>query len=162
KKIMMLGCLLGALTYFPLFKAMTNAANPGLARFAETTHITVTATDCRVHLFPNPTTVFTDCDKARDLLQKRSLPYDTLEGEPGAKPITRINDVEIVGVDEAKVAATLKALNYPAKPNPAEVNVPLLILLVFIQVIFVTMVYGPIAAFLVELFPARIRYTSMS
>jgi MFS family permease len=162
KKIMMAGCLLGAATYFPLYRAMTQAANPALAAFSEANHISVTATDCRVHLFPNPTTVFSDCDKAKDLLYKRSLSYETIEGAPGAKPITKINDVEIVGVDEAKVAATLKALNYPAKPNPADVNTPVLILLVLIQVLFVTMVYGPIAAFLVELFPARIRYTSMS
>ena len=162
KKIMMAGCLLGALTYFPLFHAMTNAANPVLGRFADSTQITVTANDCRVHLFPTPKTVFTDCDKARDLLYKRSLSFDTVDGVAGAKPITKINGIEIVGVDEPKLAATLQALNYPAKPNPADVNMPVLILLVLIQVIFVTMVYGPIAAFLVELFPARIRYTSMS
>jgi MFS family permease len=162
KKIMMAGCLLGAVTYFPIYKAMTHAANPALAAFADRAKITVTATDCRVHLFPNPKTEFSDCDKAIDLLAKRSLSFDKVEGAAGAKPITKINDVEIVGVDEAKVTATLKALNYPAKANPAEVNIPVLILLVLIQVIFVTMVYGPIAAFLVELFPARIRYTSMS
>jgi len=162
KKIMMAGCLLGAVTYFPLYHAMTNAANPALGHFADTTKITVTATDCRVHLFPTPRTVFTDCDKARDLLYKRSLSFDRIEGAEGAKPITSINGVEIVGVDEAKLAATLQALSYPTKPNPADINVPLLILLVLVQVIFVTMVYGPIAAFLVELFPARIRYTSMS
>ena len=162
KKIMMAGCLLGAVTYFPLYHAMTNAANPALGHFADTTKITVTATDCRVHLFPTPSTVYSDCDKARDLLYKRSLSFDRIEGAEGAKPITSINGVEIVGVDEAKLAATLQALNYPTKPNPADINVPLLILLVLVQVIFVTMVYGPIAAFLVELFPARIRYTSMS
>ena len=162
KKIMMVGCLLGAVSYFPLYHAMTNAANPALGRFADSTKITVTATDCRVHLFPTPSTVFTDCDKARDLLYKRSLSFDTIEGVPGAKPITSINGIDVVGVDDAKLAATLQSLNYPAKLNRADVNVPLLILLVLIQVIFVTMVYGPIAAFLVELFPARIRYTSMS
>jgi MFS family permease len=162
KKIMMAGCLLGAVTYFPLYKAMTNAANPALGKFAETTHITVTATDCRVHLFPTPKTVFTECDKARDLLAKRSLSFDVIPGVEGAKTVTNINGVEIVGVDEPKLVATLAALKYPAKPNPADVNVPVLILLVLVQVIFVTMVYGPIAAFLVELFPARIRYTSMS
>jgi MFS family permease len=162
KKIMMAGCLLGALTYFPLYSAMTHAANPALAAFAARTQITVTASDCRVHLFPTPKTVYTDCDKARDLLQKRSLSFDRIESAEGAKPITNINGVEIVGVDEPKLVATLNALGYPAKPNPDDVNMPLLILLVLIQVIFVTMVYGPIAAFLVELFPARIRYTSMS
>jgi len=161
KKIMMAGCLLGALTYFPIYKAMTNAANPALGQFAKNTTITVTATDCRIHLFPLPTTVFTDCDKAKDLLYKRSLKYDTIEGAPGAKPITNINGVEIVGVDEPKVAATLNAMGYPTKP-PTDINMPVLVLLVLVQLIFVTMVYGPIAAFLVELFPARIRYTSMS
>ena len=162
KKIMMAGCLLGALTYFPLYKAMTHYANPALEAFADKTKISVTATDCKMHLFPNPKTVFSDCDKAQDLLAKRSLSFETIEGAPGAKPITKINDVEIVGVDEPKLVATLKAMSYPAAAKPEDVNVPMLILLVFIQVIFVTMVYGPIAAFLVELFPARIRYTSMS
>jgi len=162
KKIMMAGCLLGALTYRPIYQAMTHAANPSLEAFAARTTITVTASDCRVHLFPLPTTVYTPCDKARDLLQKRSLSFDRIEGAAGAAPITKINEVEIVGVDEPKLAATLNGMGYPAKPNPADVNMPLLILLVLVQVIFVTMVYGPIAAFLVELFPARIRYTSMS
>jgi len=68
----------------------------------------------------------------------------------------------IEGWDEAKLSAALKSLGYPAAANPADIRVPILILLVFIQVIYVTMVYGPIAAFLVELFPTRIRYTSMS
>jgi MFS family permease len=162
KKIMMLGCLLGAVTYFPLYKGMTHAANPALERFAAATQISVTASDCRVHLFPTPKTVYTDCDKVRDLLAKRSLSFESIEGAPGAPPITKINGTEIVGVDEAKLSATLASLGYPAKPNPDDVNMPVLILLVLIQVIFVTMVYGPIAAFLVELFPARIRYTSMS
>jgi MFS family permease len=162
KKIMMAGCLLGALSYFPIYKAMTHAANPALARFTAATQISVTASDCRVHLFPHPKTVFTDCDRVHDLLAKRSLSFESIEGVEGAMPITNINGVTIFGIDEPKLAATLSALGYPAKPNPADVNMPVLILLVLIQVIFVTMVYGPIAAFLVELFPARIRYTSMS
>jgi MFS family permease len=162
KKIMLAGCLLGAATYFPLYRAMTHYANPALEKFAASTQVTVTATDCQMHLFPNPKTVFSDCDKVQDLLSKRSLSFETIEGTPGAKAITKINGVEIVGADEPKLVATLKALNYPTAAKPEEVNIPMLILLVFIQVVFVTMVYGPIAAFLVELFPARIRYTSMS
>jgi MFS family permease len=162
KKIMMAGCILGALTYFPLYRAMTHYANPALESFQEKVKVSVVATDCQMHLFPNPKTVFSDCDKVQDLLAKRSLSFETTDGVPGAKPITKINDVEIVGVDEPKLVATLKGLSYPAAAKPEEVNVPMLILLVFIQVVFVTMVYGPIAAFLVELFPARIRYTSMS
>ena len=106
--------------------------------------------------------MFSECDKVQDLLSKRSLSFETTDGAPRREADHEINDVEIVGVDEPKLVATLKALSYPAAANPDEVNIPMLILLVFIQVVFVTMVYGPIAAFLVELFPARIRYTSMS
>jgi MFS family permease len=162
KRIMMTGCLLGALTYFPIYKAIAHYGNPALERFSERTQITVKATDCQVHLFPNPKTVYSECDKVQDFLSKRSLSYVTIEGAPGARPITTMNDTEVQGWDEAKLTATLKALNYPATADPADVNVPMLILLVFIQVAYVTMVYGPIAAFLVELFPTRIRYTSMS
>jgi MFS family permease len=162
KKIMLAGCLLGAVTYFPLYRAMTHFANPALERFAASTQISVTATDCRIHLFPNPKTVFSECDKVQDSLARRSLSFDTIAGPATARPVTRINGVEIVGFDEAKLAAELTRLGYPATAKPEDVNVPMLILLVFIQVVFVTMVYGPIAAFLVELFPARIRYTSMS
>jgi hypothetical protein len=98
----------------------------------------------------------------QDFLSKRSLSFDTTDGEEGAKAVTHINDATIVGFDEPKLTAALKTLNYPATAKAEDVNVPVLILLVFIQLIYVTMVYGPIAAFLVELFPARIRYTSMS
>src|SRR4051812_32017290 len=162
KKIMLAGCLLGAVTYFPIYRAMTHYANPALEAFAARTQVSLTADNCQMHLFPNPKTVFSPCDKVQDFLSKRSLSFDTTGGEEGAKAITHINDATIVGFDEPKLTAALKTLGYPATAKPEDVNVPMLILLVFIQVVFVTMVYGPIAAFLVELFPARIRYTSMS
>jgi len=162
KRIMMAGCLLATVTYFPIYRAMTHFGNPALESFADKTRIELTAVDCQVHLFPNPKTTYSDCDRVRDFLSKRSLSYSTIVGEPGAKPATRINDLVIGGWDEVKLTATLKSLGYPASANPDEVNVPMLILLVFIQLVYVTMVYGPIAAFLVELFPTRIRYTSMS
>jgi len=164
KKIMLAGCLLGAVTYFPIYKAMTHFANPALERFAAGTKISLSASNCQIHLFPNPKTVYSECDKVQDFLSKRSLSFETVEGQggAGAKAITHINDATIVGWDEAKLTGALKTLGYPAAAKPDDVNVPVLILLVFIQLIYVTMVYGPIAAFLVELFPARIRYTSMS
>lgn len=162
KRIMMAGCLLGALTYFPIYRAMAHYGNPDLESFGERTQIALKATNCEVHLFPNPKTVYSECDKVQDYLSKRSLSYVTTEGAPGARPITTMNDVVIEGWDEAKLTATLKSLNYPPSADPAKVNVLMLILLVFVQVVYVTMVYGPIAAFLVELFPTRIRYTSMS
>jgi MFS family permease len=162
KKIMMAGCILGALTYFPIFKAMTHFGNPALEAFAANTKIHVTAEDCQVHLFPNPKTVYSDCDKVQDFLAKRSLSFETVDGLPGQKPITRINDVVIEGFDEKKLTETLKSMNYPTSAKPEDVNSFMLTLLVLLQIIYVTMVYGPIAAFLVELFPTRIRYTSMS
>jgi MFS family permease len=162
KKIMLAGCLLAAATYFPIYRAMTHYGNPKLEAFTASTPILLTATDCRVHLFPNPKTQYSECDRVEDFLSKRSLSYETREGTIGSRPVTRIREVEIDGWDEAKLAGTLKSLGYPASPSAADVNVLMLILLVFIQVLYVTMVYGPIAAFLVELFPTRIRYTSMS
>jgi MFS family permease len=162
KKLMLGGCLLGAVTYFPIYRAMTHFGNPALEHFAAGTKISLVATDCRMHLFPNPKTHYSECDKVQDFLSKRSLSFDTTEGAPGAKPITTLNGLAITGWDEAKLGAALKALGYPKEAKEEDVNVPMLILLVFIQIVYVTMVYGPIAAFLVELFPARIRYTSMS
>jgi len=162
KRIMMAGCLLAALTYFPIYKAMMHFGNPALEKFAESTKISLVASNCQVHLFPNPKTVYSECDKVQDFLSKRSLSYVTTEGAPGAKPIVHINDTVIEGWSEATLTSTLKSLAYPATAKEEDVNIPMLILLVFIQLVYVTMVYGPIAAFLVELFPTRIRYTSMS
>jgi MFS family permease len=162
KKIMLVGCLLAALTYFPLYKAMTHFGNPKLEAFAERTEISLAANDCQVHLFPNPRTKYSECDKVQDFLAKRSLSFVTTDAPPGARPTTKINDAVITGFDEKKLTATLKSLGYPNKASPEDVNVFMLVLLVLIQVVYVTMVYGPIAAFLVELFPTRIRYTSMS
>jgi len=162
KRIMMAGCLLGALTYFPIYQAMTHFGNPALEAFAASTHITLAATDCQVHLFPNPRTRYSECDRIQDFLSKRSLSYQTTVGNAGAKPITSLNGTTVEGWDESKLTATLKSLGYPAAADPSSINVGALIALVFIQVLYVTMVYGPIAAFLVELFPTRIRYTSMS
>jgi MFS family permease len=162
KKIMIAGCLLGAVTYFPIYKAMTHFGNPALESFAAGTKITLTASNCQTHLFPNPKTVYSPCDKVQDFLAKKSLSYETIEGPGVEQPVTHINDTVIMGFDEARLGAALKAAGYPGAPKPEDVNVPMLVLLVFIQLVYVTMVYGPIAAFLVELFPARIRYTSMS
>jgi hypothetical protein len=159
---MLAGCLLAASTYFPIYRAMTHFGNPALEAFAGRTSISLTATGCRIHLFPNPRTQYSDCDRIEDFLSKRSLSYEIAQGAPGAKPVTHIGDTVIEGWDEPKLAAALKALAYPPAANPADIRVSILILLVFVQVVYVTMVYGPIAAFLVELFPTRIRYTSMS
>jgi len=170
KWIMMLGCLLGVLTYFPLYRAMTHYANPALEHFQASTKVTLTATDCQVHIFALPTTRYSDCDKVRNLLTSRSLNYDQVDGPAGSAPVVKVNDTEITGVNEPKLKEALAAAGYPAKfdftgfswNGSNAGNWWAVLIILFIQVIYVTMVYGPIAAYLVELFPTRIRYTSMS
>ena len=162
KKIILAGCLIAAVTYFPLFKGLTHFINPALERYQQTVPITVAATDCNFHIFIGPWSRQSDCDKAKDFLGKSGLYFTSLPAAPGETVVTKIGDIELKGWDAAKYAAALKATNYPTKANPAEVNWVMAELLLVIMVIYVTMVYGPIAAFLVELFPTRIRYTSMS
>ena len=118
KKIMMAGCLLGAVTYFPIYRAMTHFANPALEAFAARTQISLTASNCQMHLFPNPKTVFSDCDKVQDFLSKRSLSFETTEGAPDAKPVTRINGVEIVGFDEPKLTGGAQGAQLPGDGEP--------------------------------------------
>jgi len=161
-KIILAGCLLAALTYFPLFRGLTHSINPALKTFQETVPISVSASDCSFHIFVLPGTTFTPCDKAKDLLTKNGLNFRSLPAIGGADVVTRIGDIEIRGFDEAKLNEALKVSGYPATWTRSEANFPLAILVLVIMVLYVTMVYGPIAAYLVELFPTNIRYTSMS
>ena len=169
KWIIMAGCLIAALTYFPLFKGLTHYVNPALEQYAANTPITVAASDCRMHIFPTPKTVFSPCDKAKDFLTKNGLSFKDLPAEGSETVVTRVGSVEIKGWNEdpkaktdPRYAAALKTTGYPATFDKSALNWGMTILILFILVIYVTMVYGPIAAFLVELFPTRIRYTSMS
>jgi MFS family permease len=162
KWIMMSGCLLGVLTYFFLFGKLTHYANPALESFNQRVKTTLTATDCQVHIFALPTTRYSDCDKVRNFLTSRSISYNNIEGPAGSAPVIKMDDVEISGVNEARLKEVLATKGYPAKWDPAGLNWPMVLLILVIMVLYVTMVYGPIAAYLVELFPTRIRYTSMS
>jgi MFS family permease len=162
KKIIMAGCLLAILTYFPLFGALTHFVNPALEQASAKTPITVTANDCNFHIFVGPWSKFSDCDKAKDFLTKQGISFKTVPAADGAPVRTKIGDVELAGWDEAKYKAALAAAGFPAKADIAQVNWLMTEAILVLMVIYVTMVYGPIAAFLVELFPARIRYTSMS
>ncbi|HYB54330.1 MAG TPA: MFS transporter [Thermoanaerobaculia bacterium] len=162
KWIIMAGCLIAALTYFPLFRGLTHNVNPALEAYAAKTPVSVAASDCTMHIFPTPKTKFSDCDKARDFLTKNGLSFQELPAVSGETVVTKIGDAELHGWNEDKYKAVLKASGYPDKLDPAGVNWGMTILILVIMVIYVTMVYGPIAAFLVELFPTRIRYTSMS
>jgi MFS family permease len=161
KKIIMAGCLLAAVTYVPLFKGLTHYVNPDLEAASARTPITMTAGGCNFHVFVGPWSKFSQCDKAKDFLTKQGVSFTSVD-VPGAAVVTKIGDTELQGWDEAKYKATMKAAGFPTTADTSKINWVMAELILVLMVIYVTMVYGPIAAFLVELFPARIRYTSMS
>jgi len=159
KKIMVAGCLLAAVTFIPIFHGLTHAVNPALAEFEERAAVVVAARDCRFHIFAKPATA---CDQARDFLTKAGVSYEQRPAEPGADVVTTIAGQRLVGFDAAAYGAALDAAGYPSAADTSRVNYAATIALLTLLMIYVTMVYGPIAAFLVELFPTRIRYSSMS
>ena len=179
-KIILGGCLIAALTYFPLFSALTHYVNPGLETFAQKNPVTVTAKDCNFHIFVGPWSKFSDCDKAKDYLAKAGLSFKSIDAPASAADnvVVKIGDKEIKGWSEAAVGGALVdggfpgltrktddkgAVTYPTKfADKDAINWGMTLLILWIMMIYVTLVYGPIAAFLVELFPTRIRYTSMS
>ena len=231
-----------ALTYFPLFKALTNAANPDLAKAQATAPVTLTADakECSFQFNPTGTAKFTSsCDVAKQLLASSSVNYENVAGAVGTTAFIKVGDTVIQSYSPTKitdgdipvakeaagkakdastakvadlkaaggvgkeaedklkdaekalkeasanlaafdkdpkaatakikegqfkkaVGAALKTAGYPTKADPAKVNKPMIVAILTVLVLFVTMVYGPIAAMLVEMFPTRIRYTSMS
>jgi MFS family permease len=181
KPIIMLGCVLAALTYFPIFKGITKYANPALEHAQSTAPVTVIAdpADCSFQFDPIGKAKFTkSCDLAKAYLAKKGVPYRTEEAPAGTIASIKLGEVSIPSFPgntlapadfKAQFATFDKALGgaittagYPAKADMSKVNYPMVVALLFILVVYVTMVYAPIAAWLVELFPARIRYTSMS
>jgi len=170
KPIILTGCLLAALTYFPLFHALTAAANPALAQAQARAPVVVSAApeSCSWQFDPIGKTKFnkSGCDIAKSALAKAGIPYSSEAAEFGDRATVTIGNQHLdigPGDDFAKTLKDVAArAGYPAKADPAQTNYPLTILLLAVLVLYVTMVYGPIAALLVELFPARIRYTSMS
>jgi MFS family permease len=165
-KIILFGCLIAAVTYFPLFKALTHYVNPALEAYQIANPMSVAASpkNCEFHIFVGPWSTFSDCDKAKDYLTKAGLSFTSTDLPAGATDtvITKIGNTEIKGFDDKKFAETLKASGYPASADKSKINYGMTLLILVIMMIYVTLVYGPIAAFLVELFPTRIRYTSMS
>jgi len=178
KPIILSGCLIAALTFFPIFRMITTNANPALEKAIESTKVEVVADakGCGDLFNPVGTRVFTaPCDTARAYLAQQSVKYSTTYGGTGVKVM--VNDKEVPYTDaktsNPAVLAAVQAAGYPKAgetgivkmAHPFDVfrpQVAAVIGLLFILVIYVTMVYGPIAAMLVELFPTRIRYTSMS
>jgi len=165
KPIIMAGLALSVLTYFPLFNALTAAANPDLARAHDQTQVVIIAdpASCSFQFNPVGTATFTsDCDKARGALSRASVTYSNETAPPGAPTQIKIGDTTLESFDAAKLDAAIRAAGYPTAADPSKMNTPLVLLILTVLVIYVTMVYAPIAALLVELFPTRIRYTSMS
>ena len=163
-KIILAGCAIAAITYFPLFQGLTHYVNPDLEAFAKANPITVTADQatCNFHIFVGPWSKFTDCDRAQDFLTKSGLSFK-IAHSAGSKSVDMdIGGTKIQGWDNAKWTAALAAKGYPKAADPKKINWFMTELILIIMVIYVTMVYGPIAAFLVEMFPTKIRYTSMS
>ena len=180
KPIILAGCLIAALTFFPIFRMITSNANPALEKAIEATKVEVVAdpAGCGDLFNPVGTRVFSKaCDTARAFLASSSVKYSTSYGPAGSGVKVMVNGKEVPYTDaktsNPAVAAAVAAAGYPKAgdagivkmSNPFDIfrpQVAAIIGLLFILVIFVTMVYGPIAAMLVELFPTKIRYTSMS
>ena len=167
-KIILAGCLIAAVTYFPLFAGLTHYINPGLEEFQAKTPLSVTAdpASCQFHIFVGPWSKFSDCDKTKDFMTKQGLSFKSIDGAAGTGVITTIGGgetaVKIEGPDQKVLSAALAKAGYAAAPDKSRINWVMAEVILVIMVLYVTMVYGPIAAFLVELFPVRIRYTSMS
>ncbi len=216
KPIILAGCFLAAVTYFPVFTALTKAANPDLAAAQAAAKVTVTAdpAECSFQFNPTGTKKFTSsCDIAKQKLASASVSYDNLVAPAGQAAVIKVGDTEVTTVVtpediaaaktaaeaklealnaadpkdpkaiaaasasvkalsgektakdatfSGKLSAALKAAGYPAKADMAKFDKVSVVIILTYLVILVTMVYGPIAAMLVEMFPTRIRYTSMS
>lgn len=182
KPIILTGCALAALTYFPIFHGLSQAANPALYAAQANAPVTVVADpgECSVQFDPVGKNKFdsSSCDIAKAYLAKAGVSYENVAAPAGTLATIRIGGTAVETVDPRQVTGTartdaikafgvrakaaLSAVGYPEKADVATMNKPLVVFYLTILVLYVTMVYGPIAALLVELFPTRIRYTSMS
>jgi MFS family permease len=157
KPIMIAGLLLGALTLIPAFHALANFANPGLSAFSARNPIKITASDCTRSMFAKPVT---ECDKARSFFSRNGLSYSVVRGPEGGGLVTAIRETKLVGFGEAGYRKALEESGFRARSG--RVNFFGAIAIVVWLVALAGMVYGPMAAFMVEMFPAKIRSTSLS
>ncbi len=186
KTIIMAGCLIAALTYFPIFKGLTHYGNPALETALNNSPVVVVADPDSCHFQFNATGTKkfpSSCDIATAQLTAASVSYTRQDAPAGTIASVKVGDKvypsfnaamtpDGLNFDQASKAreaalkkdlgAAIKAAGYPAKADPTQINKPMIVLLLFVLVLYVTMVYGPVAAMLVEMFPTRIRYTSMS
>ena len=182
KPILMAGLAIAAVFYLPLFHALSAAANPALSQAQKTAPVTVLADaeECSLQFDPVGKTKFdrTSCDIAKSLLTRDGVSYKNEKADAGATALVMIGDIRLAAPDphrldgaqkpaaiadfSARVRAALKDAGYPERADAQAVNKPLVIFIIALFVAIQTMSYGPLAAALVELFPARVRYTSMS
>jgi len=181
KKVMMTACLLAALTYFPLFQALTKYANPALASAVAASPVTVHAdpSECSIQFDPiGGKTFSTSCDVPRAYLARAGVTYDVIDAPAGTVGEMRVGDQVLpsfkgneMPADEFKVrkaewdkqaSALLTAAGYPPKADPDQINTPMVLVVLILLMVLATMVYGPMAAAVVEMFPAKVRYTSLS
>lgn len=178
KPVILAGCLIAALSYFPIFTALTHFANPALEVAQREAPVVVVAdpAECSFQFNPVGTASFTSsCDVAKSALAKDGIPYSNDAAPAGTTAIVKVGNAQIASFDatqegaadrRADFTATLETMlrdaGYPKAADPERINYTMVVALLFMLVLLVTMVYGPIAAALVELFPTRIRYTSMS
>jgi MFS family permease len=181
KPVILLGCLLAALTYMPIFKGLTHYANPALAAAQQNAPVTVTAdpATCSFQFNPVGTTQFTSsCDIAKSFLTRHSVNYRNVAAPPGSIATVTVGTVtvpsfeggaidkavfrEYLSAFDARMKTVVGQAGYPDKADPARIDEPMIVLLLTLLGLYSAMTYGPIAAALVEIFPTRIRYTAMS
>jgi len=186
KWIILGGCLIAAATYFPLFGALTHYGNPQLEAALKNSPVVVVADPASCHFQFNMTGTKkfpSSCDIATGVMTASSVNYTRQDAPAGSVAVVKVGDKEIQsfnavmtadglnfdadsktkeGALKKQMGDAIKAAGYPAKADPEQINKPMMVLVLFVLVLYVTMVYGPIAAMLVEMFPTRIRYTSMS
>ena len=186
KYIILGGCLIAALTDFPIFNGLTHYANPALESALKNSPVVVVADPASCHFQFNLTGTKkfpSSCDIATSMLSNASVNYTKVDAPAGTVATVKVGTKEVGSFNavmtadglnfdaaskkqetalKAEVGGAIKAAGYPAKADPEQINKPMVVLLLFVLVLYVTMVYGPVAAMLVEMFPTRIRYTSMS
>ncbi|WP_085610636.1 MULTISPECIES: MFS transporter [unclassified Pseudomonas] len=165
KPVLMLGLLLATALYFPIFKSLAHYANPAIDHASRQAPITVVAdpATCTFQFDPVGKAKFdSPCDKVKTFLVKQGLPYSSVAAPAGSTVQVSVGDVKLDGFDEAALRGAITLAGYPQQADLQQINKPMIVALIVGLIIISAMCYGPLAALMVELFPTRIRYTSMS
>jgi MFS family permease len=181
KPQVVIGCLIAALTFFPIFRGLTHYANPQIETAQANSPVVVVADprECSFQFDPVGGARFTSsCDVAKSALAGQRIPYANAAAPPGTTALVKVGGVSVAAFDGTTLSAddfkarsgqfkeqltgALKSAGYPASADPQRIDYTMVFLLLFVLSVLGVMTYGPIAAWLVELFPPRIRYTSMS